>query len=173
MQLNYSFFDGTHGPGKYLYQLKQVDLDGSQHFSNLVELHWGVGQMIVYQNYPNPLLIGTPVVPNVASGFNPFGTTPTDFVVPSPATRFTYELPDQDVVSIKIYNSTGKFVANAFTTASGGQPVANLQQPGGTQDAYWDGREQNGSVAPSGAYIYVIESQQSGSFVGKLMLFSN
>ena len=153
--------------------MKQVDLDGSEHYSNFVEVHWGASQMVVYQNYPNPLMIGTPLAPVVSGSFNPLGDAPTDFVVPAPATRFTYELPDQDVVSIKIYNMNGKFVANASTSASGGQPVANLSQSGGTQDAYWDGHEQNGSVAPSGAYIYVIESQQSGSFTGKLMLFSN
>src|SRR5207253_9495751 len=56
-RLDYSFFDSMHSPGTYLYQLKQQDIDGTVHFSNHVELHWGNDQMIVYQNYPNPLLL--------------------------------------------------------------------------------------------------------------------
>jgi len=85
--------------------------------------------MVVYQNYPNPLMIGTPLAPVVGGSFNPLGDAPTDFVVPAPATRFTYELPDQDVVSIKIYNMDGKFVANASTSASGGQPLRIFRNP--------------------------------------------
>src|SRR5207245_6030433 len=70
IRLDYSWQDTTHTGGTYIYQLKQVDLDGTQHFSNFVEVHWGVGQMIVYQNYPNPLLIGTPVTPSQGTGLD-------------------------------------------------------------------------------------------------------
>src|SRR5581483_191209 len=64
--LDYAFFDSTHAAGDYIYQLKQIDLDGSVHFSNAVELHWGQSGLIVSQNYPNPFVIGTP---SSTSGF--------------------------------------------------------------------------------------------------------
>ena len=160
MQLNYSWFDSTHANGIYLYQLKQVDLDGTEHFSNHVEVHYGNDQMIVYQNYPNPLVIGTPLT----SQSNPFGSDNSIVVAPALETRIEYELPDNDVVTLKIYNSTGKLVRTLFESAS---------QMGGEQDAFWDGRADDGAVAPSGAYFYVIQSQQYGTFVNKMMLLSN
>ena len=173
IQLKYSFLDSLRSPGKYLYQLKQVDLDGTQHFSNHVEVQWGNTQMTVYQNYPNPLLIGSGAAPGTNSAFNPFGTTEDPLVVPAMSTHFVYELPDEDAVSIKIYNSLGKFVAYATTSVGGGQPVNGLTQEPGTQDAFWDGHAEDGAIAPSGAYFYVIESQKFGSFVNKMMLLTN
>ncbi len=174
VQLKYGFTDTVRHAGTYIYQLKQVDLDGTLHYSNHVEVHWGANQMIVYQNYPNPLLIGSPSTPGSGSGFNLFGDPGlTPLVVPALSTRFSYELPDEDVVSIKIYNSLGKFVAYAHTSTDGGPSVNGLTQEPGTQDAFWDGRAEDGAIAPSGAYFYIIESQKFGSFINKMMLLTN
>jgi len=161
IQLNYAFFDSTHSSGDYIYQLKQVDLDGSVHYSNHVELHWGASGLIVSQNYPNPLLIGTPS-PNTS--YNPFGADPSPAVSPWPVTRFHYELPDADVVTLKIYNSIGKLVRTLLD---------QVQQQPGDPDAFWDGRDDNGSFEPSGTYFYVIQTQHFGSAVNKMILLSN
>lgn len=174
-RLDYNFLDTLRAAGTYLYQLKQVDLDGSIHFSNNVEVHWGGNQMVVYQSYPNPLMIGTPTS-TIASAFQPFGPDNTPVVQPALATRIDYELPydettDGDAISIKIYNSLGKFVANAVDP--NGTPVNNLAQPAGTNSAFWDGHASDGAIAPSGAYFYTIETQHSGTFIGKMVLYSN
>ncbi len=160
-RLDYSYFDASHASGTYLYQLKQVDLDGSAHFSNAVELHWGTTGLIVSQNYPNPLVIGTPST-NV--GFNPLGNDGSLNASPWPETRIHYELPDADVVTIKVYNSTGKLVRTLLDHVS--------QNPG-DPDAFWDGRADDGAVAPSGAYFYSVETEHNGTVINKMVLFSN
>lgn len=165
IQLNYSFFDSTHAAGEYIYQLKEVDLDGSIHASNTVELHWGASGLIVSQNYPNPFLVGTPSTTNNSTANSLFGN-PADpnTVSPWPVTRFHYELPNADVVSLKIYSSTGELVRTLLDQVS--------QQPG-DPDAFWDGRKDDGAYAPSGTYFYVIETQNSGTAVNKMILLSN
>ncbi len=161
VQRNYSFFDSTHTSGDYIYQLKQVDLDGSIHYSNSVELHWGVGNLIVSQNYPNPFVIGT-TTPN--TGYNPFGQTTEPIVAPWPETRIHYELPDADQVTLKIYNSEGKVVRTLLN---------NVQQQPGDPDAFWDGRADDGAFCPSGTYFYVIQTAHYGTIVNKMILISN
>lgn len=134
-QLDYSFFDSTHTSGDYIYQLKQVDLDGSIHYSNSVELHWGTSGLIVSQNYPNPFVIGAPQPSN---SYNPFGATPGPVVSPWPETRIHFELPDADVVTLKIYNSTGRVVRTLLD---------QVQQQPGDPDAFWDGRADDGAFS--------------------------
>ena len=162
-QLTYNFFDTTHAPGEYIYELKEIDLDGSVHASNLVELNWGATALIVSQNYPNPFLVGTPST--TTNSNNLFGNpVPANTISPWPVTRFHYELPNADVVTLKIYNSTGELIRTLLDQVS--------QQPG-DPDAFWDGRKIDGSFAPSGTYFYVIETQNSGTVVNKMILLSN
>jgi photosystem II stability/assembly factor-like uncharacterized protein len=164
IQLNYSFFDSTHAPGEYIYQLKEIDLDGSVHASNLVELNWGASGLIVSQNYPNPFLVGNPSsTTNNANNLvgNPI---PANTISPWPVTRFHYELPNADIVTLKIYGSTGQLIRTLLDQVP--------QQPG-DPDAFWDGRLADGSYAPSGTYFYVIETQNSGTVVNKMILLSN
>ena len=163
VELAYAFFDSTHTPGDYIYQLKQVDLDGSVHYSNSVELHWGTSGLIVSQNYPNPFVIGTPSA-STGTGYNPFGQSQAPVVSPWPETRFHYELPNADVVTLKIYNSIGKLVRTLLD---------HVQQQPGDPDAFWDGRKDDGSFAASGTYFYVIQTEHSGSAVNKMILISN
>jgi len=162
VRLDYSFFDSTRHAGTYLYQLKQVDIDGTVHYSNHVELHWGNDQMIVYQNYPNPLLLSGSN--ETSKAFDPFATADElPAVQPALQTRFSYELPDADVVSIRVYNSSGKLTRTLLN---------EVQQDGGQQDVYWDGRTDDGNFAASGAYFYTIESKQFGTFIHKMLLLS-
>ncbi|HET6400322.1 MAG TPA: FlgD immunoglobulin-like domain containing protein [Candidatus Kapabacteria bacterium] len=164
VELDYAFFDSTHSAGDYIYQLKQVDLDGSVHYSNSVELHWGVGGLIVSQNYPNPFVIGNPSAGSAAN-FNPFGQSQQGPIVsPWPETRFHYELPDADVVTLKIYNSIGNVVRTLLDHVS--------QQPG-DPDEFWDGKGDDGTLVPSGTYFYVIQTEHFGSAINKMILISN
>jgi hypothetical protein len=164
-QLSYSFFDSTHTPGEYLYELKEVDLVGTVSAGNMVELNWGASGLIVSQNYPNPFLVGTPSTGannnNTLLGGSPI---PANAISPWPYTRFHYELPCPDVVTLKIYSSTGELIRTLLNQVS--------QQPG-DPDVFWDGTLADGSYAPSGTYFYEISTQNSGTVVNKMILLSN
>jgi photosystem II stability/assembly factor-like uncharacterized protein len=82
--VNYSFTDKlTTGKSVY-YRLKQVDFDGTFHYSNEVEVSQGVTSFELMQNYPNP--------------FNP-------------STLINYKIPESGHVSLKVYDITGMEVA--------------------------------------------------------------
>ncbi len=108
----YTWVDRDVHPGTYLYRLKQVDLDGSLHFSESVQVNVasttgvdmadGPERFSLNQNYPNP--------------FNPSTTIP-------------YQLPVAGFVSIKIYDLLGREVA---------QLVNGTHQPG-YYLTRWDG----------------------------------
>jgi hypothetical protein len=147
-----------------LYELKEVDLDGSVQASNMVELNWGASGLIVSQNYPNPFLVGSPSTSSNNSNNLLGNPVPTNAISPWPYTRFHYELPNPDVVTLKIYSSTGELIRTLLDQVS--------QQPG-DPDAFWDGTKADGSYAPSGTYFYEISTQNSGTVVNKMILLSN
>jgi hypothetical protein len=134
---DYSFTDPMTAPGTYLYRIHEVDLDGSQRYSNSVELHYGTDQIYVYQPYPNP--------------FIPNGTGDA---------TLSYELPARDNVKLNIYSMTGVLV----------RTLQNGPLDGGPQAALWDGRDSEGNIVAAGAYIFSIETGQSGSLQNKIMV---
>lgn len=78
----YSFVDNSVQSGTYYYRLKQIDLDGSHEYSDVVEVDMEVPQdFALDQNYPNP--------------FNP-GTT------------IKFALPVKSEVSIRLFNALGQ-----------------------------------------------------------------
>jgi hypothetical protein len=82
-------------------------------------------------NYPNP--------------FNPF-------------TIIRFELPQNQLVRVKIYDALGREVKNLLEN----------ELPRGTNEVLWDGKNDNGFSLPSGVYIYRIES--NGSILSSKMI---
>ncbi len=72
----YSFTDDVSQSGKYSYRLKQIDIDGSYKYSNVVEVNVGSPEKFELKaNYPNPFNPTTTIeysIPNVrAKDFSP------------------------------------------------------------------------------------------------------
>ncbi|MCZ2269487.1 MAG: T9SS type A sorting domain-containing protein [Ignavibacteriales bacterium] len=83
---SYSYKDENLAAGKYLYRLKQIDLDGTFEYSNIIEAEvLSPSEFILEQNYPNP--------------FNP-------------NTRIQFAIGSKQFVSLKIFNSLGEEVAS-------------------------------------------------------------
>lgn len=81
---NYSFHDENNVFGKYIYRLKQIDMDGSYKYSNQVEVEVHPSKFSLEQNYPNP--------------FNP-------------STIINYTIPQRTNVKLSVYNILGSEIA--------------------------------------------------------------
>ncbi len=88
----YKFVDKTAASGKYFYRLKQVDVNGSYEYSNIIEANLGLpSKFSLSQNYPNP--------------FNPATTIKYTVPVAVKTLHATSQL-----VQLKIYDVLGKEV---------------------------------------------------------------
>jgi len=74
------------------------------------------------------------------------GNYPNPF---NPNTVIRFELPQNQKVSIKVYNTLGQQVRDLL--------VGELQK--GTNEVFWDGKSDDGFSLPSGVFIYKIESE--------------
>jgi Cohesin domain/FlgD Ig-like domain len=70
----------------------------------------------------------------------------------NPSTLIQYEIPKVDPVVVKVYNSVGQEM----------RTLVNDIQSSGTYQINWDGRDEQGQIAPSGIYFYRF---QAGSFI--------
>ncbi len=131
----YNFTDDISdlSASKLSYRLKQIDFNGNYSYSNVINVENSVpDNFALYQNYPNP--------------FNP-------------STIIKYQIPKENFVSLKIYNSLGQVVAN---------PVNGMVNAGVHQLNF------NTSSLSSGIYYYVLKVGQldNSEFVktAKMML---
>ncbi|MCH7516608.1 MAG: T9SS type A sorting domain-containing protein [Bacteroidetes bacterium] len=116
---HYNFSDTDIGQsGEYYYRLKQIDNDGTFEYSDVVTVTVGIPVLFALsQNYPNP--------------FNP-------------ETRIDYTLPEQQNVSLRVYNMLGELV----------KELVNEVKPAGTYSVTFDGTN-----LPSGIYVYRIQTE--------------
>ena len=127
---NYSFKDRNLQSGKYKYRLKQVDFNGNFEYYNLIsEILIGIPEKFeLSQNYPNPY---------------------------NPNTKINFALPADGYVSLKIFDISGREVAepiNEFRTA--GYHTLNF----------------NSSGLSSGTYFYTLKMNNDLSITRKMML---
>jgi len=113
----YSFTDNTVTTGRYSYRLKQIDTDGSFEYSDVVEVTAGSipSDYALQQNYPNP--------------FNP-------------STTIKYQIPENGVVTLKVYDVLGKEVAT----------LVNSERQAGSYTENF-----NALNLSSGIYLYTIK----------------
>ena len=66
----------------------------------------------------------------------------------NPTTTFSYTLPLDKAVSVKVYDITGRLVRTL---------VNNVQHTAGTHEVSWNGTNDSGHPVASGTYIYTLE----------------
>lgn len=113
---SYSYSDATAGSGARYYRLKQIDLDGTSHYSDRIRLDIIASvkepaplEFALLQNYPNP--------------FNPF-------------TAINYQLPIAGFVTIKVYDPLGREIA----------VLVNEQKSAGYHSVKFDGSHLSSGV---------------------------
>lgn len=90
---NYSFVDNKLDAGKYIYRLKQIDLDGSFEYSNEVEVNIAAPSVFALnQNYPNP--------------FNP-------------STKINFSLAVDSKVTLTVFNILGQKISTLVNSNYG------------------------------------------------------
>lgn len=120
----YSYSDNSLSSDKYFYRLKQQDFDGSFEYSNITEINvTNVSEFALKQNYPNP--------------FNP-------------STTIEFNIPEQGLVNLSVYNMLGEKVAT----------LANELMEGGNHKLNF-----NASNLASGIYLVKMSSGNFSSVI--------
>jgi cytoskeletal protein CcmA (bactofilin family) len=109
----YSYTDNNLSPGRYVYRIKQIDRGGSFKYFGYGEVEIAVpAKCVLEPNFPNP--------------FNP-------------STTFSFSLPANSLVTLKVYDALGREVS----------AVLSEELPAGQYSRQW-----NAAALPSGVYFY-------------------
>lgn len=128
----YTYTDNNLISGTYTYRLKQIDYNGNYKYYDLQnEVVIGVPKnFVLNQNYPNP--------------FNP-------------ATKITFEIPQDEFITLKIFDISGREVAS----------LVNSNLPAGYHTVSLNASEFNLS---SGIYFYRLNSSEYTSIKKMILL---
>lgn len=138
---DYSYLDTKMDAGYYIYRLKQVDLDGSEHLSNIVEVHYGTdGTTRLDQSFPNPFVMSM-------SG--------------STTTKLRFALSTNDKATLSIYSSTGEHIRTLMRA---------VELPAGEQIVNWDGKDETGGMVADGVYQYILELESGTKLWNKMVV---
>lgn len=138
---DYSYLDTKMDAGYYIYRLKQIDLDGSEHLSNIVEVRYGTdGTSRLDQNFPNPFVMSV-------SG--------------SSTTKIRFALSTNDKATLSIYSVTGDHIRTLLRTE---------ELPAGEQIVNWDGKDESGGMVADGVYQYTLELESGAKLWNKMVV---
>ena len=127
--VNYSYSENNVASGRYNYRLKQIDFNGN----------------IKYYDLTGEVIVGIPVKYDLSQNYpNPF----------NPTTKINYSIPADGLVSIKLFDMSGREVAN----------IVNTVQTAGYYTVAF-----NASNLSSGTYFYTINANNFTS-TKKMML---
>jgi len=115
---HYSYIDETSIAGTWYYRLKQMDLDGTIHYSEPIQID---------------VLTGVDNERGTATGFTLAQNYPNPF---NPSTSIAYSIPSTQHVTLRVYDLLGKEVAN----------LVDAIQRAGTHVITWDASGVAGGV---------------------------
>lgn len=123
---SYSFTDISVQAGSWYYRLKQIDLDGSIHYTEPIQVN---GVTAVAENVPATFLLSQ----NYPNPFNP-------------ETRISYTLAKPSAVTLTVYTVTGQEIVS----------LVNEQKSAGRYEVVWNATSASGAKVASGMYFYRI-----------------
>jgi hypothetical protein len=128
-QTVYTYSDNTVTDDEtYDYRIADVDYDGNKEYHSMTVMGVSPASIpityVLHQNYPNP--------------FNPI-------------TTLQYDLPENALVNITIYDMMGKVV----------RTLINMEQTAGYKSIQWNATNDEGKPVSAGLYLYTI---QAGEF---------
>lgn len=127
--VGYTFIDTDAPPGTSYYRLRQTDLDGAIHWSDVVKVeilaglvHQDPPPFALSRNYPNPC---------------------------NPSTSIRVSLAEESFVTLGIYDVTGREI----------RTLVHEQYPAGAFEVQWDATGKTDTRVASGMYLYRIEAR--------------
>ncbi len=124
----YNFIDSKITSADYFYQLKQIDFDGTSTLSEKISVAVSSPQNYrLSQNYPNPFSLRNSIS----------------------QIAFRFQIPESELVSIKIYDVLGREVKN----------LVSQKLSSGTHTVQWDGKTNHGLPVSKGTYYYTMKTK--------------